>query len=346
MTDSLRTQVIHGLRYARVQARRLVERHPGASAAYTERGKWRLDVAEAVVGEPTVARMARLFLESGAGEDAEFWREVAAGSTWDGEAIGRAGQAVARRFRPNGQYLQSAAGEAVLSIESMADVGVLWVAARAGSDAMDGLNAHELKRRAVQHCLTVQRVLCRGDGSVAEEGVFEAETGAFLRQSARRGFRADSCWARGLAFSLYGFGVAHELTGDRRFLKTAEDQAEFWMMNTPEAGVPPWDFDAPMDGQLTLMQGDSSAAAVAAVGLFRLGRATHDRVRARAYEDAAMRTVETLTRAPYLASGDATWEGILKGGVYDNRQGVGVDESVMIGDVFVVEAMVRALELL
>jgi hypothetical protein len=149
-----------------------------------------------------------------------------------------------------------------------------------------------------------------------------------------------------LAFSLYGFGVAHELTGDRRFLKTAEDQAEFWMMNTPEAGVPPWDFDAPMDGRLTMMQGDSSAAAVAAVALFQLGRATHDRVRARAYEDAAMRTVATLTGSSYLASGDATWEGILKGGVYDNRQGVGVDESVMIGDVFAIEAMGRALELL
>jgi unsaturated chondroitin disaccharide hydrolase len=149
-----------------------------------------------------------------------------------------------------------------------------------------------------------------------------------------------------LAISLYGFGACYESTRDRRFLKTAEDQAEFWMMNTPEHGVPPWDFDAPLDGRLTLMQGDSSAAAVAAVGLFELGRVTQDRVKARDYDDAAMRGVETLTRAPYLASGDVAWEGVLKGGVYDNRQGVGVDESVMVGDVFGIEAMVSAMELL
>jgi len=252
---------------------------------------------------------------------------------------------VAGRFRPNGQYLCSDAGEDVLSIESMADIGVLLAAAGAADDGAEGLNRHELRRRAVQHCLTVQRVLCRGDGSVAEEGVFYPENGEFLRPAARRGFRADSCWARGLALAMYGFGAAHEMTGDRRFLKTAEDGAEFWMMNTPENGVPPWDFDAPMDGRLTLMQRDSSAAAVAAAGLFKLGRATPDRVRARAYEDAAMRTVETLT-ASYLAAGDPAWEGVFKGGVYDIRQGLGVDESVMMGDVFGVEAMARALDLL
>lgn len=233
----------------------------------------------------------------------------------------------------------------MLSIESMAEVGVLLGAAAATNDAAEGHNRHELKRRAVQHCLTVQRVLCRGDGSVAEEGVFHPETGEFLRHAARRGFRADSSWARGLALAIYGFGAAYEMTGDRRFLKTAEDEAEHWMMNTPEAGVPPWDFDAPLDGRLTLMQRDTSAAAVASVGLFKLGRATHDRVRARAYEEAAMRAVETLT-ASYLATREPEWEGVFKGGVYDIRQGQGVDESVMVGDVFGVEAMARALELL
>ena len=197
----------------------------------------------------------------------------------------------------------------------------------------------------MQHCLTVQRVLCRGDGSVAEEGAFHPETGEFLRQAARRAFRADSCWARGLALATWGFGVAYEMTGDRRFLKTAEDHAEFWMMNTPENGVPPWDLDAPMDGRLTLMQRDSSAAAVMAVALLKLARATHDRVRARAYEEAAVRTVETLITS-YLAAGEPEWEGIFKGGVYDIRQDIGVDESVMLGDVFGVEAVVRVLDLL
>lgn len=343
MGDSLRTQVIEALSFARAQVRRLLERHRGATPACTQRGKWRMEIQDMPAGEPYVGRMARLFLEAGAGDEEQFWRDVAAKSPWDDRAIARAGQAVAAQFRPNGQYLRSVAGDEVVSIESMADVAALFSAARSGSD--QGVNAHELKRRAMQHCLTVQRVLCRGDGSVAEEGVFHPETGEFLRQAARRAFRADSCWARGLALATYGFCVAYELTRDRRFLKTAEDHAEFWVMNTPENGVPPWDLDAPMDGRLTLMQRDSSAAAIAAVALIKLARATHDRVRARGYEDAAVRTVESLI-ASYLAAVEPEWEGIFKSGVYDIRQDLGVDESVMLGDVFGVEAMVRTLELL
>jgi unsaturated chondroitin disaccharide hydrolase len=189
-------------------------------------------------------------------------------------------------------------------------------------------------------------VLCRGDGSVAEEGVFEAGTGEFLRQTARRGFRGDSCWSAGLAWAIYGFVTCYQKAGDRRLLKTAEDLAEFWMSVTPDHGVPPWDFDAPLDGRLTLTQPDSGAAAGVACGLFELAKLTHDRVRARAYEEFALRTVETLTRPPYLASDEPAWEGILKHGVYDMPRGLGVDESVMAGDAFFVQAMTRALALL
>lgn len=339
MADSLKTQVIDALGFAERQARRLVEAHPGTFPSYTERGTWR---ADGDAGRDLLVKLAGLLGISPVAEDPEFWGRLAAQQPTAAER----GMAVARRFMRNGQYLRSDAGEDSLRIDSMLEVTALIDMAASDEATASALNAHELKRRAVQHCLTVRRVLCRGDGSVAEEGEFESETGAFLRQVARRGFRADSCWSRGLAASLYGFAACFERTGDRRLLKTAEDQAEFWMMNTPEGGVPPWDFDAPMDGRMTFMQRDSSAAAVAAAGLFRLGRATHDRVRARAYEDAAVRTVETLTGPAYLAIGDPAWEGIVKGGVYDNRQGVGVDESVMVGDVFAVEAMMRALELL
>jgi unsaturated chondroitin disaccharide hydrolase len=149
-----------------------------------------------------------------------------------------------------------------------------------------------------------------------------------------------------LAWAIYGFATCQHKTGDRRLLKTAEDQAEFWISTTPDHGVPPWDFDAPLDGKLTLTQPDSGAAAAAACGLFELARLTHDRVRARAYEEFALRTVQTLTRPPYLASEDPGREGILKRGVYDMPKGVGVDESVMAGDAFFVEAMTRALALL
>jgi unsaturated chondroitin disaccharide hydrolase len=346
MTNSLRKQVIESVRFAEARARGLIEGHTAAAwPLYTVGGKWRFDhggseAAAAGAAEMFVVRLARCFADGGVADDVGFWREKE-------DRYGKSspgGQELARRFQPNGQYLASAIGADSLRIESMVEVGALFDAATAASDGP--LDTHELRRRAMQHCLTVQRVLCRGDGSVAEEGTFDPRTGEFLRQVARRAYRGDSCWSAAVAWTMYGFAACYEKTGDRRFLKTAEDQAEFWMSVTPDHGVPPWDFDAPLDGKLTLTQPDSGAAAAAACGLFELSRLTHDRVRARAYEEFAMRTVETLTQLPYLASDEPGWEGILKRGVYDMRGGAGVDESVLAGDAFFVEAMTRALGLL
>jgi unsaturated chondroitin disaccharide hydrolase len=200
-----------------------------------------------------------------------------------------------------------------------------------------------LMRIAMQHCLTTRRTIVRGDGSTSHEGIFDLQTGEFLRQTTQQGYRGDSCWSRGLAWSLYGFGTCYELTGDPQFLNTAEANAQFYLEHTPSNGVPPWDYDAPAEGKLSISQPDSSAAAIAAVALFNLAKLTPDRVRAVAYRKAALHTMETLTRPPYLASDDPAWEGILKRGVYHIHKGLGVDESVMWGEFFFVEALTKAL---
>ena len=44
-----------------------------------------------------------------------------------------------------------------------------------------------LRDIAMRHCLTTRRVLVRGDGSTAQEGIFDLDTGEFLRQSAQQG---------------------------------------------------------------------------------------------------------------------------------------------------------------
>ena len=70
----------------------------------------------------------------------------------------------------------------------------------------------------MRHTLTTRRVLVRGDGSTSHEGLFDLETGEFLQQTTHQGYRGDSCWTRGLAWSLYGFGTCYGYTRDPRFL--------------------------------------------------------------------------------------------------------------------------------
>jgi unsaturated chondroitin disaccharide hydrolase len=250
------------------------------------------------------------------------------GDTRQKQVVIQAGQTLALRFNRVGRYLRSFLAEDSLFIDIMMNVGIIFYAAQQTGDA-------ELENIARQHCLTTRRCLVRGDGSSAHEGIFDLETGQFLRQSTQQGWRSDSCWARGLAWALYGFSTVYEMTGDGRFLETAEACAHYYIDHTPEHGVPPNDWDEPHPKYPY----ESSAAAIAAGGLLNLAHLSGDWGSRRLYRQVAMRILDTLMSPEFLASSIPGWEGILKHGIYHQRKGLGVDESVMWGDYFFLEAL-------
>jgi unsaturated chondroitin disaccharide hydrolase len=349
------------LNFAGRQVRALIRRDPDFYPMYTHQGRWRHDLpawthwcdgflpgimwvlcarGDGSWREPAERYTRRL-------EPRQFDREVhdlgflflSTYGRWYGltgdpalrAVLIQAGRTLALRFRENGAYLRSFVAEDSLFIDIMMNVGIIFLAAKeAGATGDQGL--FDI---AMRHSLTTRRVLVRGDGSTAHEGLFDLETGEFLRQSTQQGYRADSCWSRGLAWALYGFGAAYGYTGDARFLGTAEACADYYVANCPAGGVPPWDFDAPAESRGLV---DTSAAAIAASGLLQLADIRGDK----GYGDAARRILGTLCER-YLAAGDAAWEGILKGGVYHLHKGLGVRESVMWGEYFFVEALDRAL---
>jgi unsaturated chondroitin disaccharide hydrolase len=122
-------------------------------------------------------------------------------------------------------------------------------------------------------------------------------------------------------------------------LQTAEACANFYIEQTPDHGVPPNDWDEPSPANPY----ESSAAAIAASGLFQLARLTGDPAHARHYHAYALRIMETLTTPEFLAVETPGWEGILKHGMYHERLGLGVNESVMWGDYFFLEAAAKVL---
>jgi unsaturated chondroitin disaccharide hydrolase len=357
----------HALDLARQKVRALAERHPDFYPMYTHDGRWKHDL-------PAWTHWCDGFLPgmmwvfAGRAEDkaeASYWRDLAIRYTrpleprkfdrdvhdlgfifmstyyrWNqmapdpalNEVIVQAGRTMALRFKEKGQYLRSFLADNSLFIDIMMNVGIVFYAARhTGND--------QLRDIALRHCLTTRRVLVRGDGSTAHEGIFDTESGEFLRQTTQQGFRGDSCWSRGLAWALYGFGAAYGHGGDRRLLETAELCADYYISHTPPDGVAPWDYDAPPESK---EQVDTSAAAVAASGLIQLARLIADVTKAHFYRETALRILNTLC-SDYLAEPDGDWEGILKGGVYHMHKRLGVNESVMWGEYFFVEALDRAL---
>ena len=244
----------------------------------------------------------------------------------------QAGRTQGLRFKEKGKYLRSFVAEDSLFIDIMMNVGIIFYAAQQTHDA-------DLARIATEHCLTTRKYLVRSDGSTSHEGIFDLNTGEFLRQSTHQGWRGDSSWARGLAWALYGFGTVYGFMRDARFLQTAEACANFYIERTPAHGVPPNDWDEPNPA----LPYESSAAAIAASGMLDLARLTTDVARARLYHDYALRILDTLTTPEFLAETTPGWEGVLKHGMYHQRKGLGVDESVMWGDYFFLEAFSKVL---
>jgi unsaturated chondroitin disaccharide hydrolase len=250
----------------------------------------------------------------------------------------QAGRTMAMRFMEKGQYLRSFVEPASLFIDIMMNVGTVFYAATETGD-------EHLLDIANRHCLTTRRTLVRGDGSTAHEALFDLATGECLRQTTHQGYRGDSCWSRGLAWSLYGFTRSYMQTGRADYLETAMMHADYFLDNTPADGVTPWDFDAPDSGPMSRAQVDTSAAAIAASGLLDLADATVDRTKARAYRDFALTSLVSLSQK-YLGSLTPGFEGILNGGVYHIHKNLGVHEAVLFGEYFFVEAVDRALSYL
>ncbi len=358
----------HAIDLARQKVRALTARHPDFYPMYTHEGRWKHDL-------PAWTHWCDGFLpglmwifaarEPQGSPDAACWRDLAIRYTkpleprksdrevhdlgfifmstyyrWHQlapdpaiqEVLIQAGRTMAMRFKEKGQYLRSFVADNSLFIDIMMNVGIIFYAARHTGD-------EHLRDVALRHCMTTRRALVRGDGSTAHEGIFDTETGEFLRQSTHQGYRADSCWSRGLAWALYGFGAAYGHSGDRRMLETAVLCADYYIMHTPADGVPPWDYDAPNDSRKLL---DTSAAAIAASGLLQLSRLVPDVTKGHFYRETALHILNTLC-SDHLAESDGDWEGILKGGVYHIHKGLGVNESVMWGDYFFVEALDRAV---
>jgi len=356
------------MEFAKGRLRNLIERHPDFYPMYTMQGRWKHS-GEAWTHWCDGFLPGMLWIVYGrepqSGADRGWWRQQAIRYSKPLEprkhdrdvhdlgfifmstyyrwfrftqepslkaAVMEAGTTLALRYQDKGQYLCSFIAPESLFIDIMMNVGIIFYTAveRGDSHLMD---------IAMRHTLTTRRVLVRGDGSTAHEGIFDRSTGEFLKQTTHQGFRGDSCWSRGLAWALYGFGSCYSYTRDPRFLATAEACADFYIEHTPSDGVPPWDYDAPAESRA---QVDTSAAAIAAAGLFRLGGLCSDPIKGLLYDSVARHIVGSLC-TKYLGQSDPEWEGILKGGVYHIHKKLGVNESVMWGEYFFMEALDASL---
>ena len=208
-------------------------------------------------------------------------------------------------------------------------------------------------------------------GRVVHESIFNVNDGNYRCPSTQQGYSPFSTWTRGLAWIVTGYAelleyVAH-LSDDALDLYGGRDVINGWMLKaacatadyyidsiTSADGIPFWDAGAPglvegygdkiSDPYNTSEPVDSSAAAIAAQGLYRLGKYLDD---AR-YRQAALTVAHTLFDAPYLSE-DEEHQGLILHSIYHNPNGwdyvpggqkVACGESSMWGDYHAMELAV------
>lgn len=188
-------------------------------------------------------------------------------------------------------------------------------------------------------------------GRTAHESIFNTNSGDYRCPSTQQGYSAFSTWTRGLAWAMLGYAELLEWLATRPedelanfgghveieliLRKAAEATCDFYIEHTPTCGIPYWDTGAPGLANLGDYLGrpadpfnehepvDSSAAAIAAQGLIRLGNylaARNESETARRYTQAGLTVASTLFDEPYLSS-DAAHEGLILHSVYHRPNG-------------------------
>ena len=188
-------------------------------------------------------------------------------------------------------------------------------------------------------------------GRTAHESIFNVVDGSYRCPSSQQGYSAFTTWTRGLAWALCGFAELLEFLRTiprlqidsfapsaeirREFLEAAQATADFYIENSSADGIPMWDTGAPNLYHLANYQKrpaqpfnhwepvDSSAAAIAAQGLIRLGNymgSTGARAQGKRYRQAGLTVASTLLEKPYLST-SSSHQGLLLHSVYHRPNG-------------------------
>jgi unsaturated chondroitin disaccharide hydrolase len=258
-----------------------------------------------------------------------------------------------------GGYIYSFNGRHSLFVDTIRSVRALVVSHQLGHVLMGENDCRiSLLERALDHArATAKYSVYYGEGRdaydvrgrTAHESIFNTNDGHFRCPNSQQGYSPFSTWTRGLAWAMCGFAEQLE------FLDTLPDQQEsitlferaaratcdFYIENTPSDGIPYWDTGAPGLEHLGDWRGrpadpynphepvDSSAAAIGAQGLLRLGR----RLKDGRYWNAGLTVCHTLFDEPYLST-DLNHQGLILHSVYHRPNGWNwkPGESSMWGD--------------
>ena len=229
-------------------------------------------------------------------------------------------------------------------IDNMMNLELLFFASKVTGDT-------SFKHIAVTHALTTMKNHIRPDYSTYHVVNYDSVTGKPLEHETFQGYANNSTWARGQAWSIYGFTMVYRETGDKRFLETAQHLADFFLNNPslPKDKIPFWDFNVNQPGYHPQFKYDSSkykeiprdvsAAAIVASALFDLSKFSGKK--GITYQKAAVEIINSIASSQYTAEVGTNNNFILKHATGSLPHGSEIDKPLVYADYYYLEALLK-----
>ena len=210
-------------------------------------------------------------------------------------------------------------------IDCMMNIPLLYWASEITDD-------ERFKYIAMSHADKVIDNFIRADGSVSHIVKFNPTNGEFIKSIAGQGYADDSSWSRGQSWAINGFSQSYIATGEKRYLDAAKRVANYFIAACVDDALPRCDFRQPSD----VVAYDSSAAAIASVGLINISNACEGAEK-EMYLSAALRFLKTLDErcCPWENEND---EAILNYGMERFNSG---HRALIYGDYYFLEAILK-----
>lgn len=272
------------------------------------------------------------------------------------EAAIKAADQLLSRWQEKGQFLQAwgamdSSDNYRYIIDCLLNTPLLYWASRE-------TNNPEYAEKARRHTATCMANSIREDGSTYHTFFMDKETGKALRGVTCQGYKNDSYWARGQAWSIYGTALAYRYDRKEEYKAMFQKTLAFYLKKLPDDMIPYWDMifnDSNAKHDNEIEPRDSSSASIVACGLLDMAEQLKETGKAeyqeeiKNYKELADKMMQSLIKN-YSVKDSTKSNGLVLHGTYSKKSPYntctpeGVDECVSWGDYFYMEALTRMIK--
>ena len=266
------------------------------------------------------------------------------GSKEGREAALKAADQLISRFQPVGEFIQAwgqmgAKDNYRFIIDCLLNLPLLyWVSEETGQE--------KYRDVAEKHIRTALANVIREDDSTWHTFFMNPETGEPDHGATCQGYKDGSAWARGQAWGVYGTAIGYRYTRRPEYIEYFRRVTRYFLEHLPEDLCPYWDLSFG-DGDEEEPR-DSSSAVIAICGMLEMSR--HLEAEEAAYYTSIAGKLMKAMIDRYSVKDKKESNGLLLHGTYSKKSPYntctpeGVDECVIWGDYFYMEAMKRFLD--